>query len=558
MKADPTGNGLGPAADRRGQRLTRPTTGTAYTDGTGAFRPREERIERGSAINGERRIRVDACVIGTGAGGAPVAKELAEGGMKVAMLEEGQQFTTDDFTARPREMTARLYRDAGQTATAGNVPIVMPLGQAVGGTTLVNSGTCFRTPAAVLEMWRERFGLDELSAEELDPYFRRVERIMNVTQVPRGIAGRNAEVVKRGADALGWSGDYVWRNVRGCVGSGVCNFGCPTSAKQHTGLTYVPRAWDAGATTFTGTRARRIVLEGGRARGVETSTTGGGRLHVECDTVIVACGAIHTPLFLQSNGLGLDSGELTHNLAIHPATAVRALFDERIDMARGVPQSYFVDEFADDGIMLEGAAGPPDYAAMSLPFAGTRHRDLMLRYQHMSQFGLMVSDVSRGSVRKRGGRVEIRYDLCREDVATFKRGIELLCELYAAAGATALYPPVEGAGEVDPRELRALPSDIRPRDLTLMAFHPLGTARADARPAHGVVDGDLKMHGAEGVYVADGSVVPSSIGVNPQITIMALATRLAYHLLGAARPDDEPEPESIAEPRITKPHALTA
>ena len=536
----------------------RPTTGAAYTDGTTTHRPREERIERGANIKGERRVKVDVCVIGTGAGGAPVAKELAEGGMKVAMLEEGERFTTDEFSARPREMTARLYRDAGQTATAGNVPIVMPLGQAVGGTTLVNSGTCFRTPAAVLEMWRERFGLDQLSPYELDPYFRRVERITNVVQVPPEIAGRNAEVVKRGADKLGWSGDYVWRNVRGCVGSGVCNFGCPTSAKQHTGLTYVPRAWDAGATTFTGARARRIVTEGGRARAVDATTSGGGRLHVEADVVIVAAGAIHTPLFLQRNGLGTKSGELGRNLAIHPATAVRALFDEPIDMARGVPQSYFVDEFADEGIMLEGAAGPPDYAAMSLPFAGIRHRDLMLRYQNMSQFGLMVSDISRGSVRSRGGRVEIRYDLCREDVLTFKRGIELLCELYAAAGATMLYPPVEGVGEMDARELRPVPDGMRARDLTLMAFHPLGTARADARPAHGVVDGDLKLHGVEGVYVADASVVPSSIGVNPQITIMALATRLAYGLLGAAPPDDEPEPESIAQPRITRPHALTA
>jgi choline dehydrogenase-like flavoprotein len=182
----------------------------------------------------------------------------------------------------------------------------------------------------------------------------------------------------------------------------------------------------------------------------------------------------------------------------------------------------------------------------------------MLRYQHMSQFGLMVSDVSRGSVRKRGGQVEIRYDLCEDDVATFKRGIELLCELYVAAGATMLYPPVEGVGEMAPGALRPLPDDLRARDLTLMAFHPLGTARADARPAHGVVDGDLKLHGVEGIYVADGSVVPSSIGVNPQITIMALATRLAYHLLNASPPSGEPEPESIAQPRITKPHALTA
>jgi hypothetical protein len=469
----------------------RPTTGAAYTDGTTAYRPRAQRIERGETIRGERRIRVDACVIGTGAGGAPVAKELAEGGMKVAMLEEGARFTTDDFTARPREMTARLYRDAGQIATAGNVPIVLPLGSAIGGTTLVNSGTCFRTPPAVLDMWRERFGLENLSANHLDPYFRRVERILNVAQVPPHLAGRNAAVVKRGADALGWSGDYVWRNVRGCVGSGVCNFGCPTSAKQHVGITYVPRAWDAGATTYTGARARKIETANGRATAVEATTRGGGRLHVETDLVIAAAGAIHTPLLLRRNRLGRTSDELGRNLAIHPATAVRAMFeddDEPIDMARGVPQSYFVDEFADEGIMLEGAAGPPDYAAMSLPYAGERHRDLMLSYQHMSQFGLMVSDISRGSVHERFGRTEIRYNLCDDDVATFKRGIELLCELYEAAGATTIFPPVEGMGELN--QARPLPP-IKASDLTLMAFHPLGTARADARPKHGVVDGDL-------------------------------------------------------------------
>jgi choline dehydrogenase-like flavoprotein len=146
-----------------------------------------------------------------------------------------------------------------------------------------------------------------------------------------------------------------------------------------------------------------------------------------------------------------------------------------------------------------------------------------------------------------------------DDVVTFKRGVELLTELYWAAGAEVIYTPVAGAGELrdgDIDTLRAL--DVRARDLTLLAFHPLGTARADARPDHGVVDAGLKLHGCEGVYVADGSVVPSSIGVNPQLTIMALSTRLAYTLLGKPAPVDEPEPHSYARPRITRPHALTA
>ena len=275
--------------------------------------------------------------------------------------------------------------------------------------------------------------------------------------------------------------------------------------------------------------------------------------------MIVACGAIHTPLFLRRQRLGGRSGELGQNLAIHPATGVRALFDEEIDMARGVPQSFYIDEFADEGIMFEGAGGPPDYAAMSFPFSGERHRDLMLRFRNISQFGLMVSDTSRGHVRERAGRAEIHYSLNREDTETFRRGVERLCELYWAAGARVLYTPVEGVGELRDGELDPLRrAETRARDLTLMAFHPLGTARADARPAHGVVDGELALHDCEGVYVSDASVIPSSIGVNPQLTIMALATRLAYHLLGKAAPDDEPEPEAFARPRITRPHALTA
>jgi choline dehydrogenase-like flavoprotein len=532
--------------------LIRATTGEAYTDGRGAFRPEVERIERGEGIRGERRVRADVCVIGTGAGGAPVAKELAEGGMRVVMLEEGPRVTTDDFTARPRDMIARFYRDAGQTVTVGVPPIVLPLGRSVGGTTLINSGTCFRTPPSVLSLWRERFGLEELSPGELDPYFRRVERELNVSQVPPELAGGNAHVVKRGADALGWSNDFLFRNAKGCVGSGVCAFGCPTSAKQHVGITYVPKAWDAGATTFTGATARRIVVEDGRARGVEARTAAGGRLRVDCDHVVVACGAIHTPLLLRRNGIGSRSGELGRNLAIHPATGVRALFDEHIDMSRGVPQSLYIDEFAGEGIMFEGSAGPPDYLAPTMPFSRERHRELMLRFENLSQFGVMVSDSSRGEVRERAGRVEIRYDLNAADAERFRRGILLLTELYWAAGAREVYQPVDPLCALTDGDMGSLNDrPVRPNELALLAFHPLGTARADADPDRGVLDANLRVHGVEGLHVSDASAVPSSLGVNPQITIMALATRLAYGLLGKSAPVDEPEPEKIASPRAS-------
>lgn len=525
----------------------RDTGPAAYTDGAGTFHPLERRIVAGAGISGERVVTVDACVIGSGAGGSPVAKELAEGGMRVALLEEGGWHETDEFTARARDMTHRLYRDAGQTITVGTPPIVLPSGRGVGGTTLVNSGTCFRTPARVLERWRADLGLHTLTPDALDPFFRRVERILNVSQVPPGLAGRNALLVKRGADALGLHGDFLFRNVRGCVGSGVCAFGCPTGAKQHVGITYVPLAWAAGATTYTGARVVRLVAQRGRLREVVARTAGGGTLRVRCEHAIVACGTLLTPLLLRRSGLAADSGQLGRNLSIHPASAARAVFDEPVDAWKGVPQSYYVDAFASDGIMLEGIGGPPDQAAISTPRSGDEHRELMLRVRNTGAFGVMVRDSATGSVRELLGRPHVRYDMHPDDAARFKRGFEVLADVFWAAGAREVVIPLRGLPTLhdgDNGPLRA--ARAAPQDVSAMAFHPLGTARAGADPRRSVVDGDLRVHGVAGLHVADGSVVPSAIGVNPQVTIMALATRLAFHLLGAPPPHGEPRPSQIA------------
>ncbi|HEX2086890.1 MAG TPA: FAD-dependent oxidoreductase, partial [Solirubrobacteraceae bacterium] len=324
----------------------RPTGPAAYLDGTTGVRPRERRIERGAHLRGRRRLRVDAVVVGTGAGGAVAAKELAEAGLEVAMLEEGEWVEPEELTARPRDLSPTLYRDGAQVATLGNAVIPLPLGRAVGGTTILNSATCYRTPPALLERW----GL--WTPEELEPYFRRVERTFNVCRVPHEVAGANAHAMERGAQALGWRGEYLHRAARGCVGSGVCAFGCPSGGKQHTGNTYVPLAWDAGATTHTGCEVTEVLVRDRRARGVLARTSGGGRLRVDADLVVVACGAIHTPALLARSGVPGAGG----NLSIHPCSGVWAEFDEPVEQWRGVPQAYAVDEFAAEGIMLEGWA----------------------------------------------------------------------------------------------------------------------------------------------------------------------------------------------------------
>jgi choline dehydrogenase-like flavoprotein len=355
--------------------------------------------------------------------------------------------------------------------------------------------------------------------------------------VTEELAGANARIAKRGAEKLGWSGHFLDRNARGCVGSGVCAFGCPTGAKQHAGEAYMNAAHAAGAATYTCSRARRILFDNHNkaARGILATTRGGGRLTIEAPVVVIAAGTLHTPGLLAASGI--VNPWLGRNLSIHPATAVWGLMDEVVDMARGVPQSYGVDEFADEGIMLEGIAGPPDYLAMAVPFSGAAHRELMLEYRNIAQFGMMIRDTSKGRIptgrlARRAGRPVVRYDLNAQDTATVARGIERLAQLLFAAGARRVILPVGAVPELRDGDLQPLRDHtVTARELKLMAFHPLGTARMAAHASDGVLDADGAPHGTTNLYVCDGSAVPTALGVNPQLTIMALATRLADKLL---------------------------
>jgi choline dehydrogenase-like flavoprotein len=465
-------------------------------------------------------LRADAVVVGSGAGGAAAAAEMAAGGMDVVVLEEGARHDYRTFTARPRDMTPRLYRDAGQLATIGTPPIVLPLGRAVGGTTLINSGTCFRTPARVLERWAREDGIEPID----DAIFDHVEEVLGVGEVPEALAGRNALLVKRGAEALGLSGGFLRRNAPGCRASGVCAFGCPSGAKRHAAASWLPRAEGAGARVLTGVAVRRVAVRGGRVQGVQARG-----LTVRAPVVVAACGALLTPGLLRRSGV--RSPALGRNLTIHPASAARARFDDPIDPWHGVPQSYYVDALAGEGILLEGIAGPPDQAALATPGEGAAHREWMLAARSSASFGVMVADSATGSVREAGGRLLVRYDLHPDDAERLRRGFALLADIWWAVGAREIAVPIDGVpvlrdGDSGP----LLAARVRPRDVKAMAFHPLGTARAGADPARAVVDPGLQVHGVRGLRVADGSVVPSSPQVNPQVTIMALAVRLGRAL----------------------------
>ncbi len=495
-----------------------------------------DRVHAPDSLGGDLALECDVVVVGTGAGGAVVGRELAEAGLAVVFVEEGQYFERSQFTSRAFSMQSKMYRRGGSTFSLGNVAIPIPLGQTVGGSTTVNSGTCYRTPERVLARWERDLGLSELAPDRMGKYFERVEGVLGVTQAKHELMGGNGRVIERGCQSLGFTRHGpLKRNAPDCDGQGVCCFGCPTDAKRSTNVSYVPLALKAGAELFAGAKMTRVIVDGGRARGVVARTAAGHTLTVRARAVVIACGSIMTPLVLSQQGLGGASGQLGRNLSIHPACGALAEFDEQILGWKGIPQGYAIEELHDEGILYEGAAVPLEMTMSFTHIVGPELIRLAESYDHVASFGFLVEDTSRGRVSAMMGQPVIQYWLSERDVAHIKRGLDVLAQIYFAAGARVVHAPIAGFDvlrSVD--DLAALRrTRLRPWDLDLSAYHPLGTARMGTDAASSVVGPDHQLHDCQALYVVDGAAVPTSLGVNPQVTIMALATRAAEKIAAA-------------------------
>jgi choline dehydrogenase-like flavoprotein len=279
----------------------------------------------------------------------------------------------------------------------------------------------------------------------------------------------------------------------------------------------------------------RVIVEDGRAAGVVARTEDGHVLTVRARAVVVACGALVTPGFLERQGLAGGSGQLGKNLSIHPAGGALAEFDELILPWKGIPQGYTIEDLHEEGILFEGANVPLEMTMTMTALVGPELIRLAESYDHVSSFAFLIEDSSRGSVSQVMGQPMVRYWLTEQDVSHIKRALDVLAQVFFAAGARRVHLPIAGFDVIEsPDGLAALRrARIRPWDLDLSAYHPLGTARMGTDPASSVVGPDHRVHDTEGLYIVDGSVVPSSLGVNPQITIMALATRAAEKIAGA-------------------------
>jgi choline dehydrogenase-like flavoprotein len=479
----------------------------------------------------------DVVVVGSGAGGAVATHTLAEAGLRVLCLEEGPHVTREQFSGRQLEATRRLYRLDGMTAALGFPTVITPLGCSIGGTTTVNAGTSFRTPDALVHRWRLEAG-HTVTPDELAGHFEALERIMPVAPVPDHLLGENSGVVRRGAARLGWSAGPIPRNAPTCHGCCRCVLGCPEDARRSMNLSFVPAGIRAGATYLSRMRVRRILHRSGRAHGVsgDLLTDDGrraGTFRIDARAVVVAAGAIYTPLLLRASGLHRGSSHVGRHLRLHPATRAVGLFDHPIRGWKGVLQGYYVDEFADEGVKLEGVFVTPGLLASGLPFSGAEGFEIMRQYERLAIFGTMAQDDSPGGVYGSiFGLPIMRYSMTQRDADRIVKGVWAIGRIYFEAGARAVYTGIFGHERftsIDALD-RLLELRIPPSHLEALSMHPHGTVPMAADPARGAVDPEGRLFGIEGVVVADGSIFPGALGVNPQLSIMAYARRAAQRL----------------------------
>jgi choline dehydrogenase-like flavoprotein len=475
----------------------------------------------------------DVVIVGSGAGGAVAAATLAEAGLDVVILEAGDAFDRDSYPRDPLEAIASLYRDGGLTIAAGRPAIPLPVARVVGGTTVVNSGTCFRAPAPVLEDWRARFGVGW--ATGLATEFAAAEQLLRVAPVDPERMGRNGQLAMEGAAALGASGGPIARNAGSCVQCSSCPFGCRIDAKRGMHVSYLPRAVAAGARLRTGVEARQILTRDRRATGVTCTTRPGGRAFTvrARRAVIVAGGALGTPELLLRSGLG--GRQVGRNLHIHPACWVGARYPEEVRGWDGVMQSFYIDQWAPQRLLLEATFTPLAFGGGWLPGTGREHQRAMLEFGHVGSIGVHLSDESAGRIALAGdGSLRASYKLARDDADRLTYGIARAAEVHFAAGATEVYPNIPRAGTLTPNRLADFESTrFKPSELRLEAFHPMGTARI-APEGGGVCASDGSVRGTEALYVADASLFPTSVGVNPMMTVIAFAARIAGEMAKSA------------------------
>lgn len=495
----------------------------------------------GRYSRGDLLLDCDVVIVGSGAGGAVVALHLAEAGHDVIVLEEGGRVRPEQYARmRPSETMRHLWRDSGLSMVLGlgRSPMInLMTGRTVGGSSVLTGGVCFRIPEAVLDGWVRERGLSDFTSRRLEPFYQDVERRCHVSEVPVHMRSRSTQLFEAGAQQLGYGPlQPMHRNTRDCVGWSTCNFGCPAGRKLSVDVSYLPGAVSAGARVYSDCRVERVEIHGDRAVGVTGRVLegphggAGSRFKVRARRVVVACGALHSPRLLVRSGVGRQSRQVGRNLTLHPSFRIMARFDERVDGWRGSLQSAFSSQYEPEGIQLNSVFVPAGILAAAMPGLGDRHRERASQLSHLAIFGANLHDDPGGVVRRGLGREPlVTYRMSDRDQARLPRALQICADTFFAAGAREVFLPVLGLDGLDADSYRRLDlSRLPPRRLECTSQHPLGTCRMGVDASRSVVDIEHRAHDVRELYVVDGSAVPTSLGVNPQLSIMTLATRAAW------------------------------
>ena len=518
------------------------------------FDAAELAAKQGDSLASMVNLNVDLIVVGSGAGGAPVAALCAEAGLSVVLVEPGGLVLPAMANQREADMLPQLYWESGARMSADRA-VHIHQGKGVGGSTLHNLNLCKRIPAPVLRAWRRERGLAYLPESRWDERYAEAERLLEVGPASPQLASEANAVLQRGCEALGWRGGPLRHNRSGCVGSGYCEVGCSFDAKNNALKVFIPRAVKAGAVVLSHCQAIEVLHDGHQVSGVRVRVVqpdgDGATFIIHAPRVCLSASATGTAALLLRSKVPCPDGSVGDNLHIHPAVVAAGEFEQPLHTWRGIPQTWECTELLDfetahnnkpapkqggDGrIWIVPAFSHPMATAAMLPGFGATHVQAMARYPHMMALTAMLHDRTKGRVRP-DGELGLRIDYWpnEADRRALSAGLVASARLLFAAGAKRVLVPaaelvvIERVADL-PR-LAALPVARRQIDIT--AVHPMASVPMGDDREVAAVDSRGKHHHVEGLWVADGSLFPGSIGVPPQLSIYALGLHVARHLIG--------------------------
>ncbi len=511
------------------------------------------KIVTGEDVTADVALDCDVCIVGSGPGGSWLAHELVAAGKSVVMLEEGGYHTRREFDLTESRAFENLYQDLGNRTT-DDLSISLLQGRSVGGGTTVNWCSSFRTPDRVLKNWADVHGVTGVTKDALTPHWDHIEKRLHIAEWPLEQVNRNNKVLWDGLGTLGYERGLIRRNVNGCANLGYCGMGCPIDAKQSMLVTVIPDAVEKGLTLYANASVRRLETDGKKVTAVhadvldaKTQRPSGKKIVVKPKVAAVCGGALNSPALLLRSGLDAG-GRVGKRTWLHPVVMSMALFDEPVNAFSGAPQSVYSHHFLERG---EGKLGyflevPPVHPMLGAT-VGTRVgaplMDLMSKLPYL-QVALAITvdgltpGEEGGTVGLRDGaysRLSFNYPLTALHWEAFKHACKEMARVQFAAGAKQVMSlhadPVvmTSAAEIDKLD-DATWEKMRCRVVTA---HQMGGCQMGKDPNTSVVDATLKFHGMDNLFVVDGSVFPSSLGVNPQETIMGISRWAAQHVAAA-------------------------